>query len=268
MSEVARKYEGNQKWWDERARLHAESDFYNLASVVNGADRLGKHEPVEMGSVVGKTLLHLQCHLGTETIGWARRGAVCSGLDFSPETVTQAKILANACGLEIDYRLGNVYDAVETFEGKNFDRVYVNIGSIHYLHDIDRWGRTIGRLLKRGGKLYMDEIHPVSSALAEDSPTFIADYFSQSGQTYDEDGSYTDTTKPTNHNEHTVWDHPLGSIINSVIKAGLRLDFLNERPGGEYQQFNYQTKTENGLWVNPPGYGVFPSMFSLMATKA
>lgn len=265
--DVASAIRENKAWWDEKGPLHAASIFYDFPSILAGGDRLGEHEIDEMGPVEGKTLLHLQCHLGTETIGWARRGAEASGLDFSKETVKRAKLLAAACGVSVDYRLGNVYDAEEVFEGKKFDRVYVNIGSLHYLPDIKAWGNVVMAVLKEGGQLYVDEIHPISSALSEESPTFIRDYFDVSGETFDEEGSYADVSVPTKHNRHTVWDHTLGDIVNAVIGSGMRLDFLNERPGGEYQQFPYQTQGEDGLWHNPLGLGVFPSMFSLKATK-
>jgi len=260
-------HDENRAWWNERGALHATSDFYKLDAVVNGQDRLGAHELVEMGSVSGLTLIHLQCHLGTESIGWARRGAEVSGLDFSEETIRQARALAQACGISIDYRLGDVYDVEKVFDGKKFDRVYVNIGSLHYLNDIERWGKVVGDLLMPGGQLYVDEIHPISSALGDESPTFVRDYFDASGQTYDEEGSYADVSVPTTHNKHTVWDHSLSDIIGAVIKAGLRLDMFHERSGGEYQQFPYQIQDTDGLWRNPPQYGVFPSMFSLKATK-
>lgn len=261
-------YKENRAWWDERGSLHAASEFYGLSEVIKGNDRLGAHEVEEMGSVDGLTLVHLQCHLGTETIGWARRGAIVSGLDFSAETLKQAKALAKTCGLSIDYRLGNVYDAEVVFDHKQFDRIYVNIGSLHYLNDIERWANVVKKLLAPSGQLYVDEIHPVSSALAEDSPTFVRDYFNVSGQTYDEEGSYADVSASTVHNKHTVWDHPISDIIGAVIGAGLRLDMFHERAGGEYQQFPYQVQDADGLWRNPSQYGVFPSMFSLKATKA
>ena len=125
----------NLKWWNERGVLHAGSLFYDLEGVVNGDMRLNPYEIEEVGNVEGKRLLHLQSHLGIETVGWARLGAITSGLDFSNDTINEARDLAERCGVKIDYHVGDVYDAPGVVGENEFDIVYVSGGSLHWLPD-------------------------------------------------------------------------------------------------------------------------------------
>lgn len=259
----------NREWWDERAQLHASSQFYSLDKVIAGEQRLSDYEIKEIGPVEGKSLLHLQCHLGTESVNWARLGARVSGLDFSAAVIEQARQLAEKCGVDIEYRQGDVYEAATVFEGKEFDIAYVNIGSIHWLPDINLWAKSVASVLKNGGKLYVNEIHPFSSILGdqEDNGMTVAfDYFNRKPVTWNDAGSYADTPETT-HDEHVIYDRPLSDIFMALIDAGLTITNFQERQGQEYQQFNFQIKGEDGRWYNPEGMGTFPSTFSLTAVK-
>ena len=261
--------EVNRRWWDERAPLHAESEFYSLEKVINGEQRLSDYEIKEVGPVHNKELLHLQCHLGTESINWARLGAEVSGLDFSAPAISQARQLASKCGVSIDYRQGDIYEARDVFPEKKFDVVYVNIGSLHWLPYIDSWGLVVSDMLAKGGILYVNEIHPFSSILGdrEENAMMVAyDYFSRQPMIWNDPGSYADTGETT-HDEHVIYDRPLADIITAVINAGLTITSFQERQGQEYQQFNFQIKGEDGRWYNPPSMGTFPSTFSLRAEK-
>ena len=259
----------NRDWWDERAPLHAESEFYSLDRVIAGEQRLNDYEIEEVGPVKDKNLLHMQCHLGTESVNWARLGANVSGLDFSAAVIEQAKDLAKKCGVEIDYRQGDVYEVRDVFKGETFDIVYVNIGSLHWLPDIDAWGKAVSSVVKDGGILYINEIHPFSSILGdgEDNGMTVAyDYFNRKPVTWNDPGSYADTDA-TKHDEHVIYDRPLSDIMMAIINAGFTIDCISERQGQEYQQFEFQVQGDDGRWYNPAGTGVFPSTFSLRAKK-
>jgi len=259
----------NLEWWDERAPLHAQSNFYSLDRVISGEQRLSDYEIEEVGTVAGKRLLHMQCHLGTESVNWARLGAKVSGLDFSSEVITQAKALSKRCEVNIDYRQGDVYDVAEVFKGEAFDIVYVNIGSLHWLPDIYKWATAVSSMLKDDGILYINEIHPFSSILGDEKDngmTVSYDYFNREPVVWNDPGSYADTTT-TVHDEHVIYDRPLSDIVMAVINAGLTVELLSERQGQEYQQFDFQVKGADGKWYTPKGYGVFPSTFSLRARK-
>lgn len=254
----------NLAWWDERASHHVRSDFYDVQRVIDGEIRLNPYEIEEVGDVTGKALVHLQCHLGTETIGWARLGANATGLDFSSEVVENARRLADDSGVDIEYVQGDVYDAPSLLGQNRFDIAYVNIGSLHWLPDINRWGDTVAQLLKPGGMVYINEIHPISSVLAENEPTFERDYFYDGPVLWDEDGSYADVGGSTTHNQHVIYDRPLSDIMTALTDAGLVVTGFREWAGQEYQQFPDQVRGEDGRWYTP-GQARFPSMFSLKA---
>lgn len=265
----AKSMNDNLKWWDERASMHAKSKFYNLPGIIAGVQRISDYEIDEIGGVRGKRLLHLQCHLGTETIDWARLGAEVSGLDFSREVIKQAEQLSEKCGVKIDYRVGNVYEAPLIFGDEKFDIVYVNIGSLHWLPDIYNWAKVVNEMLKDSGVLYVNEIHPFSSILGDQENNFMVvsyDYFNRMPIEWNDTGSYADT-EPTKFDKHIIYDRPLSDIIMSIINANLRLELFKERPGQEYQQFEFQVQGKDGRWYNPSGMGVFPSTFSLKARK-
>jgi SAM-dependent methyltransferase len=257
----------NQTWFDERAALHAMSDFYNVQSVIDGEVRLSPHEIAEVGDVVGKDVIQLQCHIGLEAISWARMGARTTGLDFSGNSLEKARSIAEASGVSITYLQADVYDAAEVAGVEVYDVVYTNGGSLHWLPDLDRWGHVVERLIRPGGQLYLNLFHPVSLVLSEDSPTFERDYFDTGMVEWDEPGSYVDTEAETINNKHQVWDRPVSEIVMAVIRAGLIIKEFHERPGQEFQQFVYQTQGPDGKWYNPTGMGVHPSTFSLKAIK-
>ncbi len=257
----------NQEWWDERGPLHATSEFYQIESIIDGAISLGKHEIEEMGDVNGLKIVHLQCHLGTEDIGWARLGADVTGLDFSTETIRFATEIAKRSQVHINYVTGRVEEATQLLGEGIFDRVYVNMGSLHWLPDINVWAKQVIDLLKPGGILYVNEHHPVSNVLADDEPKFVRDYFDRSPRLWDEPGSYADTSAHTTHNKHVIYDRPLSDIITAIIETGLIIRKFTERFGQEYQQFSYQVLGKDGRWHAPEVIAPHPQTYSLVALK-
>lgn len=263
--------EKNIRWWDERAGHHFDSKFYNVESVINGELRLNDYEISEVGDVREKKLLHLQCHIGVETIAWARLGAEVTGIDFSQQAVDRATSLAKECGVQASFVCSDVLDATSALSGETFDVIYVSIGSLHWLPDIDQWARTVKKLLNDGGQLYVNEFHPVAQVLSDDSPTFKYDYFDTSPRTWNEQGSYIGDALETNDNEHVIWDRPLSDIIMAIINAGLTVTAFKERPCQDYihdfKQFPYLVKKDDGRWYVPSGMANHPSTFSLKAVR-
>ena len=160
----------NRANWDDRVPVHLASSFYDLAAFRAGADSLRPFEPAEAGDVTGKRLAHLQCHIGLDTLSWARRGALVSGLDFSAPAVSAASALACELGIEASFVVADVYDAVPAFGGRRFDIVYTGIGALVWLPDIPRWARVAAELLAPGGFLYLVEGHPFAQVLDEAGP--------------------------------------------------------------------------------------------------
>ncbi len=151
--------------------------------------------------MAGRTLVHLQCHFGLDTLSWARHGARVTGLDFSAPAVEAARELAGELGVEADFVCADVYDAPEALGGRRFDIAYVNVGAINWLPDIGRWAEVVRGVLAPGGVLYMKEVHPFSWVFGERDLTVESDYFAHRND-YDEPGTYADPDAQTVHNRH------------------------------------------------------------------
>ncbi|MFB7618707.1 class I SAM-dependent methyltransferase [Kitasatospora sp. NPDC056181] len=243
----------NRANWDERVPIHVAGRFYDVPSFVAGGDTLQDFELTEVGGVGGKSLLHLQCHIGLDTLSWARRGATVTGLDFSAPAVEVAGDLAARIGAgTARFVTADVYDAVEALDGRAFDIVYTGRGALCWLPDINRWARTVAALVAPGGFLYLAEYHPVADVLAEDGRTVEDDYFRRSPMVFDEPGTYADPDAATTANLTYEWRHGVGDVVSALTAAGLRLEFLHEHDGGHFRL--------------PDGRGV-PLVYSLRATK-
>ena len=133
----------NLAWWQEAAPLHAGSGFYDLEGLRSGRDVMRPHEVAEIGEVSGRDLVHLQCHIGTDTVSWARRGARTVGLDFSSNSIEVAGRLAAECGVDIEFVCADVYDAPEALGHRRFDTVYTGIGALNWLADLPGWARVV-----------------------------------------------------------------------------------------------------------------------------
>jgi SAM-dependent methyltransferase len=254
--------------WNERVPIHAEGRFYDLPGFVAGRETLLDFELTEVGDVRGKSLLHLQSHIGTETLGWARHGAVVTGLDFSEPAMQVATELARQIGVpDSRWVTANVYDAAEALDGEQFDVVYTGKGALCWLPDIEQWARVAASMVKPGGFLYLSEFHPFGNTLDdEDGRTVAYDYFDRSPQIWDEPGTYADFEAPTRDNVTVEFTHGLGEIVSALITAGLRLEFLHEHDMTLFARYR-MLELRDGVYRLPEGMPRVPLMYSLRAGK-
>jgi SAM-dependent methyltransferase len=257
----------NRQNWDERVGIHADSEFYDLPAFRAGASTLRAFEREEVGDVTGRRLLHLQCHMGQDTLSWARLGAETSGLDFSEPAIRVARTLAEQTGLAARARfvVSDVYSAPQALQRQRFDIVYTGLGALAWLPDLDRWARTVAALLNPGGFLYLLEFHPVSDLLGDDGRAVAQDYFDTHGRDVDEPYTYTGGT-PMTHTRQVQWRHPLGEILTALASAGLRLDFLRERDVTYFRRFPDLQRADGGYRF-PPDRPRVPLTYSLRATR-
>lgn len=260
--------EYNRANWDERVPIHLDGRFYDLPGFLAGRETLADFELAEVGDVRGKSLLHLQSHIGTETLGWARHGAVVTGLDFSGPAMAAAAALAKQIGVgDSRWFTANVYDAAETLGGEQFDVVYTGKGALGWLPDIEEWARVAASLVKPGGFLYVSEFHPFGNTLNDDDGRTVAyDYFDRSPQVWDEPGTYADFEAPTQENVTVEFNHGIGEIVSALIAAGLRLEFLHEYDVTMFERFRV-LESRDGVYRLPEGMPRVPLMYSLRAGK-
>lgn len=260
--------EQNKRHWDERVPINAASSFYDLDGFRAGDEDFDRFQLDEVGDVDGLDLVHLQCHIGLDTLSWARRGARVSGLDFSAPAIEAAAELADEIGLgdRATFVSADVFDAVDVLGAAAFDLVYTGMGALMWLSDIQRWARTVAGLLRPGGRLYLVEMHPVTDVLDDATGTTVAgDYFARDARTYELRGSYADWNAQTTHNTVTEWHHTLGDVVSAVAGAGLRIEFVHEHDVIPFRR--YGTLVADGpRFRYPEPSRRLPLLYSLAAT--
>jgi SAM-dependent methyltransferase len=264
-------FEANLNRWNELVALHANSEEYDLEGFIKGKSSLKPLEIEELGDVKGKTLLHLQSHFGLDTLSWARLGAKCTGVDFAPEAIKLAQELNDQLGLDTQFIEANIYDLPEKLEGK-FDIVFTSYGVLCWLPDLSKWAEIVAHFLKPGGTFYIAEFHPFSYVFDDNQDVTELqvhyDYFpKEQPLMFDEQGSYAAPDATIKHTVSYDWTHSVSEIINSLINAGLKIEYFNEHDVTCYQQFPFVKQDEDG-WFRLKDQKVnIPLIFSIKATK-
>jgi SAM-dependent methyltransferase len=226
----------NRANWDERAPAHAASPGYQVAELIADPTMLSgvvAFDRPRLGDIAGLRGVHLQCHIGTDTLSLSRLGATMTGLDFSPPALAEARRISAACGQQIEFVESNVYDSVDALGKERFDLVYTGIGAIGWLPDIARWARTVAALLVPGGRLFMREGHPMLFTLADgriDGLLVVEHpYFEMADPLiWDEPGTYVETDVDFQHTVTHEWNHGLGEIVTALLDAGMAITGLVE----------------------------------------
>ena len=262
-----RRLQVNRRNWNERTPVHAASDFYDVEAFKAGRITLKDLERREVGEVSDKTLLHLQCHFGMDTMSWARLSAKPTGVDFSDTAIDLARSLNDELGLGARFIHSNVYDLPDVLD-EQFDIVFTSYGVLCWLPDLDKWARVIGNHLKPGGVFYIAEFHPIMATFQQSESGDIRPAWSYFENEFFFEGyghSYAGTDLIASPNYE--WGHSLAEIVTALIDAGLVLEFLHEFPFTCYQAFPAMVKGEDGWWRFPEHNDSVPQLFSIRATK-
>jgi SAM-dependent methyltransferase len=222
--------------WDERAPAHAAAPEYAVEQFVADPGFLSgvvRFDQPRLGDIRGLRGLHLQCHIGTDTVSLARLGAVMTGLDFSPAALAQARELARRTGSAAEFVQADVYAAADVLPAGGFDLIYTGIGALCWLPSIRRWAAVVARLLRPGGRLFIREGHPVLWSLQDGRPDGLLaieyPYFEREEPfTWDEDGSYVTTQARFEHTVTHEWNHGLGEVVSAVLAEGMIITGLAE----------------------------------------
>jgi SAM-dependent methyltransferase len=258
----------NKAHWDEVVPVHEKSQGYDVAGFKAGKNTLKSLELEEVGDVKGKSLLHLQCHFGMDTMSWARLGAKVTGADFSGEAIKLAKKLSKETKIKAEFIETDIYKLPDVLN-KKFDVVFTSYGILCWLPDLPRWANVISHFLKPGGFFYIAEGHPFSmvfnnAAGAKKLEVTIPYFHTKEPIRWDPDPDYADASFTGTEVEYE-WMHPIGDIVNALVDAGLKIDFLHEFPYSCYKAMPFMYEAANREWrlQGDP----IPLTFSIKATK-
>lgn len=224
----------NQANWDERVPVHLVSDYYKVERFLAESDFISdvvRFDLPRLGDISGLRGVHLQCHIGTDTISLARLGASMTGIDFSEKAVEAARKLASETRADATFVQSDMYLAAEVLGAAGFDLVYTGVGSLTWLPDIRRWGGVVAALLRPGGRLFMREDHPVllSAKIRDGLLTLQRPYFEHSEPNVAYSGAtYVGTNATLEHAVTKWWNHGIGEIITSLLDSGMRLTGFTE----------------------------------------
>lgn len=250
----------NKRAWDGRVQTHVTSKFYDVEGFLAGDSSLQEIELNELGDVDGKRLLHLQCHFGLDTLSWARKGAIVTGVDLSSAAIDQANSLKEQTELDASFVCSDVYAYADIATGDH-DIVFTSYGAVCWLPCLDKWARTINKSLREGGTFYMVEFHPVYDLVSGYS------YFHKDQPDVEEEATYTENSDGEKA-PVAVWSHPISDVINALLRIGLHIEHVNEFPFSPYDCFEGMEEEQEGrFYLSKSGQHV-PLLYSIKATKA
>ncbi len=259
-------FENNRKLWNRRTALHKDSEFYDLPGFMAGASSLKPLELEALGEVSGKTLLHLQCHFGLDTLSWARQGASVTGVDFSEDSIALAKKIRQESSLQAEFICCNVYDFPKVND-QLFDVVFTSYGVLCWLPDLSKWAQIVSDCLKPGGVFYIVEFHPVLMMFDEVTGEMKYPYFHEKDPHAQEVAfTYANQSQALNHQEYS-WNHSLADVVNALCDQGLTITSLNEYPFSSYNCFADLALGADGYYWERSREGQMPLMFSIKAKK-
>ena len=265
MSKENEFFKVNKATWNEKVKIHSESAMYDMASFKLGKSSLMPYELEALGDVKGKSILHLQCHFGQDTLSLSRMGAKCVGVDLSDEGIKLAQKLNEELSLDADFFCCNVLNTSNHIKD-TFDIVFTSYGVIGWLPDLKPWGMMIGERLKKGGVFFMAEFHPIAWMFdyLEGKPILKYGYM-QDQVIYEEyEGTYANKESKMTSKEYG-WNHGLSEVVNALTEAGLHIEYLKEFDESPYDVFPDLTKTKSGMYVSKDR--LFPLIFTIKATK-
>jgi 2-polyprenyl-3-methyl-5-hydroxy-6-metoxy-1,4-benzoquinol methylase len=251
----------NKTLWDQRTQEHLHSNFYDMPGFLAGENKLNAIELDLLGDVRGKTIIHLQCHFGIDTLCLARMGAKVIGVDLSSAAITQAKLLAAKANIDATFVEGNVLDAPDLIAQKA-DLIFASYGVIGWHPDAQKWADVAAKLLKPGGQIVFAEFHPAVWMFDDDFEKITYPYFNGAPIVEDLEGTYTDFDAPIK-NSSITWNHGLAEVMQAFINAGFAIADFREFDYSPYPCFKTAVEVEKGKWQIKGLEGKLPLVYAI-----
>jgi SAM-dependent methyltransferase len=273
---VDRYLEVNRASWDEAAPAHAASPDYAVSRFVEDPEFLSavvRFDLPRLGDIRGLRGVHLQCHIGTDTISLARLGARMTGLDLSPRSLEQARLLSERAGPHVEFVEAELYEAVAVFGKEAFEFVFTGIGALCWLPSVGTWANVVADLLVPDGRLFLREGHPMLWALEDERPDGLLvveyPYLEREEPTiFDSPGTYVQTDVTFTHTVTHEWNHGLGEIVTALLDAGMELTMLVEHDSVPWEALPGQmTQIDLGEWRLTDRPWRLPHSYTLQAIK-
>ena len=255
----------NRQSWNNKVDYHLKSEFYDLDGFLKGNTSLNDIELKLLGDIKGKSVLHLQCHFGQDSISLSRLGAQVTGIDLSDKAIENARQLAEQTQQDTAFICCNIYDLLQHLN-QQFDIVFTSYGTIGWLPDLNQWAQIVARFLKPNGRFVMAEFHPVVWMFDDDFQKIAYNYFKDGAIIETSSGSYADRDAPITQ-DYVMWNHSTSEVLNSLISNGLTILSLDEY---DYSPCNCFKRT---IEFEPKKYRIqhldnkIPMVFALLAEK-
>lgn len=265
MSQEQNYIEINRQSWNNKVDIHFKSAFYDVASFVSGKNSLNSIELNILGDISGKSILHLQCHFGQDSISLQRLGAQVTGVDLSDKAIDCAKELAIQTNTNAQFICCDIYDLPQHLTAQ-FDMVYTSYGTIGWLPDLDKWASVISKFLKPNGKFVFVEFHPVVWMFDDNFDKIAYNYFNAGAIIESLEGSYADRNANINQ-DYVSWNHSLSEVISSLINNNLVINSFNEYDYSPYNCFNRTIEFEPNKYRIEHLDNKIPMVYAILATK-
>ena len=253
----------NRQSWNNKTDVHLKSEFYDLENFIKGKTSLNKIELDLFGGLVGKSILHLQCHFGQDSISLSRLGANVTGVDLSDKAIESAKKIAKETNSNVTFICCDIYDLPKHLDNE-FDIVFTSYGTIIWLPDLDKWAKIVSKFLKPDGKFVFVEFHPIVWMFDDNFENIKYNYFNSGAIVESENGTYADKTAEISQ-ESITWNHSLSEVINTLIKNGLEINSFQEYDYSPYNCFNKTIEVEPNKFRIENLEDKIPMVYSIVA---
>lgn len=255
----------NKNSWNAKVETHLQSDFYFVDEFIKGRTSLNSIELELLDDLAGKSVLHLQCHFGQDSISLSRMGAKVTAVDLSDKAIEAGISLAEKCHEKVEFICSDVYELPNILD-ETFDMVFTSYGTIGWLPDLEKWANVVSHFLKPDGHFIMAEFHPVVWMYNDDFTEVSYNYFNEKPISETYEGTYADFSADIVQ-DYVMWNHSLSEVLQNLISKNLEIKTFKEFDWSPYPCFRHIEEFEKGKWRTTKFGNRIPMVYSIKAQK-